>query len=93
MNVSLKFEASSPKNKREDRFLLIFKNSEKIYPKIFSFHSFVLEIFYENYNISKVKKDFLFFKNWIVVYTLSFYIRSNVIFRKKSQTPLCPLFL
>ena len=51
-NISLKFEEDSLKN---ERFLLIFQISERIDHKKFAVHMFVLETFYKNYIISKVK--------------------------------------
>ena len=46
-------------NEGEDRFLVIFENSEINDLKIFAVHIFLLETFYKNYNISKVKKYIL----------------------------------
>ena len=41
-----------------------------------------------------LNKNFLFCKNWLVVCTLSFNIRSNFIFsKKKMSNPLIPLTL
>ena len=64
---------------------MIFKISEKIDPEKLAVHTFVSENFYKNYNMSKVKQDFLFYKNWLLVCTSSFHIRSNVIFSKKKM--------
>ena len=60
--------------------LKIFKN---INPKKTAVHTFVSETFYKIYNISKVEKYFLIYKNWLIVSTSSFHLRSNVIFSKK----------
>ena len=47
-NISRKFEKDCLKNKGEDRFLVIFKISEKIDPKKFAVNTFVLELFTKN---------------------------------------------
>ena len=57
-NISGKFEENCSKNEGEDKFLVIFKISEKIDHKKFAVHTFVLKTFNKNFNISKVKKDF-----------------------------------
>ena len=57
LNFSQKFEVSSSINEGEDRFLVIFENSEINDLKIFAVHMFVLETFYKNYNILKAKQD------------------------------------
>ena len=51
-NISRKFEEDCLKNEGEDRFLVIFKISDKIDPEKFAVYTFVLETFYNNYNIS-----------------------------------------
>ena len=61
--ISLKCEENCLKNKRWDRFLVIYKSSEKIDPEQFLAYLFVLETFYKNYNVSKVNDIFKFYKN------------------------------
>ena len=54
---------------KENRFLEIFKISDKIDHEKFVIHTFVLETFYENKMSQKLNDILEFYKNWLLVYT------------------------
>ena len=69
---------SSSKNEREDRFLVTLRFTRKLTIKKFAQHWFVSETFYKNQISQKLKNISKFFKNWLVVCTLSFYTKGIV---------------
>ena len=67
---------------------MLFKILEKIDPEKFAVNTFEQKIFIKITLSQKLNKVYKFYKNWSVVCTTSFHIRSNVIFSKKNVGPL-----
>ena len=78
---------SLAQNMKEIDFLRFFEFQRKLTHK-FSVHTFVSKTFIKITISQKFNKIFLFCKNWLVVCTSSFHIRSNVVFSKKNCRPL-----
>ena len=59
----------------------------KLTPKNLRFISLYRKLFIKSIISQKVNNNIWLYKNWLVVCTLSFHIKSNVIFSKKNVVP------